>query len=114
MTTTSTTATYTAEQIEAIGGRRWERGTRVRVYLNDWTALLGIEVDRYGTGNLRSVAVDGEHLSNRKAAGLLSAKVWWENGRIVTDLHQACAGVNLDGADYTARLHDAIAAKVGA
>lgn len=106
--------TYTADQIVAIGGRRWERGDKVRVYLNDWAELVGLETGRYNSGNLRWASLGDEDLSNRKANLLLSAKVYWENGRIVTDLARVADSANLDGAALVERLHAGIAAKVGA
>lgn len=110
----STAATYTAEQIVAIGGNRWERAGKSRVYLNDWPALVGIEVERYNTGSLRSVFVGDRGLSNNKAGRLLAAKVYWENGAIVTDLEQKADAAGLSGADLVDALHTTIAARVGA
>lgn len=84
---TTTTATYTAEQIEAIGGNRWTSRTgTVRVYLNNWPALVGFEISRYKTGNINGATLAGQDISNGKAGQLSTAKVYWEDGVIFTNL----------------------------
>lgn len=74
--------TYTAEQIEAIGGSRWTKNGKDRVYLNDWHALARLEITRYHSGNISSATLDGEPLSNTKARLCAIGKVYWENGQI--------------------------------
>src|SRR5690606_4904672 len=71
--------TYTAEQIIAIGGREWtgHNGQR-RIYLNNWHQLAGLEIERYKSGSIRFAAVDGEQISNTKAAKVAAAKVWFD------------------------------------
>lgn len=77
-----TTATYTKKQIAAIGGNEWTspRG-EVRLYLNDWPALIGMEVERYGTGNISSAAIGGDRLSNSRARDILQVveSVYWSS-----------------------------------
>lgn len=70
----------TAENLVAIGGREWTKGTMHRVYLNDWPELAGIGVSRYNSGNISSAAIDGEGVSNAEARRLLGAveKVYWD------------------------------------
>lgn len=77
------TTTFTAEQIQAIGGSPWHKddGT-LRVYLNDWVQFIGLEVSRYKSGNISSATLNGQPISNGKAARLLAAKVYWEGGTI--------------------------------
>lgn len=80
------TTTYTAEQIEAIGGRRWAKtdGT-LRVYINEdvWAALIGLRVERYRTGNISSAHLRGERISNSRAGrALTTTKVYWQDGKI--------------------------------
>lgn len=73
------TATITAQQVLSLGGREWVgRDGRKRIYLNNWADLAGLEVVRYGSGNIRWAAIDGEQVSNTKAAVLAGAKVWFE------------------------------------
>lgn len=79
---------FTAEQIIAIGGQRWTRGNVDRVYINEsvWMRLIGLEISRYGSGNISSAALSGEEISNSHAKGLISAvgKVYWDSasGRV--------------------------------
>jgi hypothetical protein len=79
---------YTAPQIEAIGGRPWNKqdGTR-RIYLNPkiWAPWIGLDVAYYKTGNVSSAALNGEAISNAEARRILNAKVYWENGQVVCD-----------------------------
>src|SRR5512136_1768988 len=78
---------YTKEQMIAIGGKEWTKsdGT-VRVYLNHVDNLIGMDVERYKSGNVRHAEILGEKISNRRATTLLAAKVYWENGEIHTDI----------------------------
>ena len=73
------TTTITAQQILDLGGREWiGRNGQRRIYLNNWHELAGLEIVRYGSGNIRWAAIHGEPISNTKAAALLTAKVWFE------------------------------------
>lgn len=78
---------YTKDQMIAIGGKEWEKsdGT-VRVYLNRVDNLIGLHVERYKSGNICYAELLGEKISNRKAAMLMSAKVYWKDGEIHTDI----------------------------
>lgn len=81
----------------ALIGRRWEgaNGT-VRYYVNNWAELLGFEVERYNTGNLRVVRLpNGDPISNGKASRLLAGKVWIEGGKLYSK------GIDWDGARVT-------------
>ncbi|KIF66228.1 hypothetical protein HY68_36560 [Streptomyces sp. AcH 505] len=73
---------FTAESMTAIGGRRWQKNGMDRVYLNEgvWAELAGIDVSRYGTGNVSSASVNGRGIANGRALGLLGAidKVWFD------------------------------------
>jgi len=84
------TNTYTAEQIEKIGGRRWTKAGHDRVYLNAdvWAPLIGLDVEFYGTGNVRGATLEGtDNISNTRTTALLSARVFWEDGQVkVADL----------------------------
>jgi len=70
----------TAENLEAIGGRRWIKGGHDRIYFNNWPELIGLEINRYKTGNISSAFLDGELISNRQAGLLLNMinKVYWD------------------------------------
>ncbi|MFF5265139.1 hypothetical protein ACFY4C_40175 [Actinomadura viridis] len=54
MTTKKVTARYTVETMTAIGGDRWQRGDKDRIYTNDWERFIDLEITRYNTGNIRS------------------------------------------------------------
>lgn len=75
--------TYTAEQIERIGGNRWtgHRG-QLRIYLNDWHTIAGLELHHYKTGNIAGAYLNGERISNAKGGRLASGKVWWADGKV--------------------------------
>lgn len=77
--------TITETQIQAIGGKVWTAldGT-TRYYLNNWASLIDFDVNRYGSGNIRSATLGGERISNAAAGRLLRSKVWWERGEIRT------------------------------
>jgi hypothetical protein len=110
--TTTEPARYTAEQIEAIGGSRWTSRTgELRVYLNDWHPLIDLDIDRYGTGNVRSASLRGESLSNRRASSLATAKVYWRDGKIWTDLAALAdrIGVGVGGSELVETLKSEIA-----
>lgn len=74
--------TYTAQQIEAIGGRAWTKNDKHRVYLNNdvWLALIGLETSHYNTGNISGATLNGEHISNAAAKDIIGAvsKVYWD------------------------------------
>lgn len=75
--------TYTADQIEALGGHRWTKADKDRVYLNVevWAALIGLETSHYGTGNISGATLDGEAISNARAKDILGCidKVFWDS-----------------------------------
>lgn len=64
---------YSVETMTAIGGNEWTRGDKHRVYINDWTAYAGLEVDHYKTGNISSASIDGRGIANSRVGGLLGA-----------------------------------------
>lgn len=61
-----------------LGGNPWEGGGHRRIYLNNALELAGLEVTRYGTGNIKGASLDGEKISNAKAYELASLKVFWD------------------------------------
>lgn len=77
--------TYTAAQITAIGGNDWTGATGIhRVYLNADTIadMIGLEIERYRTGNIQRAWLNDEKISNSKATHLLTGRVYWEAGTI--------------------------------
>ena len=70
----------TVETLVAIGGNRWTKGNYDRVYFNDWPELIGLEIDRYKTGNIWAASLNGETISNSEARRLLGAvdKVYFD------------------------------------
>ncbi|MGW2181281.1 hypothetical protein ACWCXX_24910 [Streptomyces sp. NPDC001732] len=80
------TVVLTAELLVAIGGRRWQKNGMDRVYLNDWEQYTGIDVSRYGTGNICGATLDGRDIANGRATRALDAieKVWFDtaDGRL--------------------------------
>jgi hypothetical protein len=52
------------------------RTGQVRRYINNWPAIVGLDVGYYKTGNIQSASLNGERISNAEAGRLLSAKVW--------------------------------------
>jgi hypothetical protein len=70
----------TADTLTAIGGRRWQKNGMDRVYLNDAHQYLGLEVDRYKSGNIWAAYLDGEKISNAEAGRIASAmdKVYFD------------------------------------
>lgn len=84
MTATTTQATYTKAQLEKAGGKAWtpKRGGGTRYYFNGLASMLGLEVERYGTGNISNATLHGKPISNSKARqileGLFDAKFWFD------------------------------------
>jgi hypothetical protein len=71
----------TQQSLVAIGGKLWERDDKRRVYFNDLAEFLGLEVNRYNTGNVSSATLNGDKISNSQATRMLwaiSGKLWWD------------------------------------
>ncbi|MEU1134960.1 hypothetical protein ABZ383_34745 [Streptomyces sp. NPDC005900] len=81
-------AVLTADRLVAIGGRRWQKNGMDRVYLNEdlWADMLGLDVDRYNSGNICGATLDGHAIANGRASSLLAAvdKVYFDtaDGRL--------------------------------
>lgn len=71
---------YSVATMVAIGGNRWQRGDKDRVYFNNIHQLMGLELSHYGTGNISSATLGGEHVSNTRAYKLAGAihKIWFD------------------------------------
>ena len=74
------------QRYDAIG-RVWIRGEHRRLYLapEAVAALVGLEIARYHTGNIRWAAIDGEEISNGEAHRMLDS---WEGAWIDLDTDQ--------------------------
>lgn len=72
---------YSVETMTAIGGNRWQRGDKDRVYINDWARFIGLETDHYNTGSISYATLNGEKISNSEAYRLGGAvyKVYFDN-----------------------------------
>ncbi|MEU0937549.1 helix-turn-helix domain-containing protein [Embleya sp. NPDC005971] len=71
---------FSVENMVAIGGSRWTKAGKDRVYLNDWATYAGLETGRYNTGNIASASYQGERISNSQAYKILGSidKVWFD------------------------------------
>lgn len=59
----------------------WQHPTRGewRYYVNGWWEVLGLEVERYKSGNICYASLNGERISNRQARNMLEGKVWFDS-----------------------------------
>lgn len=75
------------ERLVAAGGKEWIGGTNHRVYFKP-ERILGLEIEKYNTGSLRNVTLNGERISNNKAGKIINAKLYVNvtTGEVVTDL----------------------------
>lgn len=106
-------STFTETQIRNIGGNLWERGGHRRVYLNHWAHLAGLRTERYNSGNISYAELNGTEISNTRAYKLLSdAKVYWENGQILTNLKYGAERARIDADELIATLMAGIAEAV--
>lgn len=107
---------YTRQQIIAIGGSEWTHpGTgEIRIYINDWPALIGLDVNRYGTGNISSATLDGERISNARARDILGTvtRVWWSDADSKIHIRHYTTGRYAD--QVPGWIHDGIATAVKA
>lgn len=70
----------TAEKLEDIGVKAWERDGMKRYYINDdqLEAVFGLSIGRYKTGNISSASLNGEGISNSKAYKLIGRGIWYD------------------------------------
>ncbi len=76
MTATQTqnlSADEIARRLEEIGGRRWTKAGRDRVYFNETGCYIGLEIETYNTGNIAAAKLGGEAISNSRAKKILAA-----------------------------------------
>lgn len=97
--------------------REWTaRDGTVRRYVNNWPAIVGLEVSRYNTGNIAHATVNGERISNAGARRLLNTKVWLDVGDQVhvdyfPDRDPNQGGLTAD--DIAAKVAEAYAVQAG-
>lgn len=60
------------EQLEQIGGERWTKYGKDRVYFSDFAPRIDLECEFYKTGNVSSAKLRGEKISNNKASDYLT------------------------------------------
>jgi hypothetical protein len=75
-----------ARLVEA-GGKEWIGGANHRVYFKP-ERILGLEIEKYNSGSLRNVMLNGERISNSKAGRIINSKLYVDvnTGEVVTDL----------------------------
>lgn len=102
----------------AIGGNRWTKAGKDRVYLNDWEQYTGLETSHYKSGNISSAALDGRGIANGRVGRILGtvSKVYFDaaDGRLHVQ-HYGADAVEvryLDGDRETINLIDRINAGV--
>ena len=59
------------EKLVQIGARRWTNYGKDRLYVTE--QMIGLDVDRYNSGNISYAELNGEHISNSYARDLVSA-----------------------------------------
>lgn len=111
---------YSIETMTAIGGSRWTKAGKDRVYLNDWIQYTGLEMSYYKSGNVSSASLDGRGIANGRVGRILSAvsKVYFDaaDSRLHVQ-HYGADSVDvryLDGDRDTVNLIDRINAGVHA
>lgn len=57
-----------------LGGSEWKKDGSHRIYFNfdELVDFVGLQVTRYGSGNVSSAKLDGEKISNARAVEMLS------------------------------------------
>lgn len=79
-------------KLMAAGGKRWTKYNKDRIYIDATT--LGLEVESYKTGNVRSATWQGESISNADARRLLGSKVYVDVAdgtvHVSTDYYNSC------------------------
>lgn len=62
------------EKLESKGFNRWQKNNMDRLYIN--VESLGLEIESYNSGNIRSAYWQGQKVSNSNGRRLISSKVW--------------------------------------
>lgn len=63
----------------------WEhpRTGETRRYVKNWAEIVGLEVARYGTGNISGAWINDKKIPNARAGAILAAKVWLDESDTV-------------------------------
>jgi hypothetical protein len=71
---------YSIETMAAIGGSRWTKAGRDRVYINNIADYLGLDIAYYNSGNVSGATLDGEGIANSRVYGILGciSKVYFD------------------------------------
>ena len=80
--------TITEEMIKDLenkGFKRWQKGSMDRLYVNAYN--LGLNVERYSTGNIKNAEFNGDHVSNCEGRRMIAAKTYIDvkSGRVYSD-----------------------------
>lgn len=90
----------TIEELIRVGGTRWQKAGRDRVYFNGPATWYGLETNRYNSGNISTASLDGEKISNGKAhkicVDLGYAKIWYD----AADSRFHASGIDHDSQAY--------------
>lgn len=81
-------------RLVAAGGKEWMGGENHRIYFKP-EHLLGLVIERYNTGNLKNVSIDGEIISNSKAGKIINSNFYYnvKTGQVVTTLEESYAKI---------------------
>ena len=92
METFTTVMTDTITRLVAAGGKEWIGGANHRIYFKP-EHLLGMVIERYKSGSLRNVTIDGESISNSKAGKIINSNFYYDvkTGNMVTTLEEQWA-----------------------
>lgn len=61
-------------KLEDLGGSRWTKNDKDRLYFN--AVDLGLEVEHYKSGSIRYAFIGDERISNAEAGRLMACKFW--------------------------------------
>ena len=87
--------------LEAMGFKRWQKGTMDRLYIN--AGALGLVCDYYRTGNISDAHFNGEQISNGEARRMRASKTFLD----------VKTGVLYSGNDTLKRAAEELVTKVG-
>ncbi|MCX4750884.1 helix-turn-helix domain-containing protein [Kitasatospora sp. NBC_01287] len=72
--------TLTPERLVAIGGSRWQKNGKDRIYFNDWAQFAGLDISRYQSGGVNGASLGGRGIANGRIGAILASidKVWFD------------------------------------
>lgn len=104
-------ANITVEELVAVGGSHWQKNSMDRIYFNNLPRWYGLEVDRSGSGAVRSARFRGESISNSRGDELAYAvnrgKLWFD---VVTGQFMSQDLSDEMASEMIAAVHDAVEA----